>query len=389
LEKDWDFRYQHASDIRTDLKRLKRDTSSGKSAVAMSGPASTPEHGSGAAAIVSRRPLWRLWLAGSLVVVLAGLAVAWFFLHRTAPQPATELTKTRLTFNSSEDPVFFVAISADGKYLAYSDLSGIHVKLLSNGEERLIPRPAEVPVSAYWGVVSWFPDDTQLLANSWEPGGLPSMWTVSVLGQSQRELREAAVGFDVSPEGARIAFAPAEGSGYSGELWEMGSQGENPQKVVAIREDEFFGRVHWSPDGQRLSYLRLQRNPRRYSIETCDLKGSNRTVLVSEPDKWVSSFCWLADGRVVYPVDSNLWQVGIERRSGVPTGKPRRITQWAGSNIGRLSASADGKRLALLRMTQQQQVYLGELAPGGTRMNAPRRLTNDEASDRPSTTTLS
>jgi eukaryotic-like serine/threonine-protein kinase len=32
LEKDRDVRYQHASDIRTDLQRLKRDTESGKSA---------------------------------------------------------------------------------------------------------------------------------------------------------------------------------------------------------------------------------------------------------------------------------------------------------------------------------------------------------------------
>jgi serine/threonine protein kinase len=31
LEKDPDLRYQHASDIRTDLKRLKRDTDSGRS----------------------------------------------------------------------------------------------------------------------------------------------------------------------------------------------------------------------------------------------------------------------------------------------------------------------------------------------------------------------
>ena len=35
----------------------------------------------------------------------------------------------------------------------------------------------------------------------------------------------------------------------------------------------------------------------------------------------------------------------------------------------------------LLKTTFQEQVYLGELAAGGTRMNPPRRLTNDEAYD--------
>jgi Tol biopolymer transport system component len=37
----------------------------------------------------------------------------------------------------------------------------------------------------------------------------------------------------------------------------------------------------------------------------------------------------------------------------------------------------------LLKGTYQSQVYLGELAKGGTRMNPPRRLTNDEAYDCP------
>jgi len=48
-----------------------------------------------------------------------------------------------------------------------------------------------------------------------------------------------------------------------------------------------------------------------------------------------------------------------------------------------LSASTDGKQLVLLKTTSQSQVYLGELAAGGTRMNPPRRLTNDEAFDYP------
>ena len=121
------------------------------------------------------------------------------------------------------------------------------------------------------------------------------------------------------------------------------------------------------------------------SIETCDLKGANRTVVVSA-DLWLNDFCWLPEGRIVYarqdPLnssDDNLWQIGIDNHAGTPTGKPKRITQWAGSYLRGLSASADGKRLVLLKQTNQAQVYLGELAAGGTRMKPPRRLTNDEA----------
>ena len=140
-------------------------------------------------------------------MVAALVALAWFLLHRP-PKPSAELTQKRLTFNSSENPVQSAAISPDGKYLAYSDPAGIHVKLLSTSEERLIPRPAGVPASAYWVVDSWFPDGTQLLADAYEPGGHKSMWTVSVLGQSPRELREGASGFEVSPDGTHIAFSP-------------------------------------------------------------------------------------------------------------------------------------------------------------------------------------
>lgn len=149
--------------------------------------------------------------------------------------------------------------------------------------------------------------------------------------------------------------------------------------------------MHWSPNGQRLAYSRVQRNADKFqlTIETCDLKGTRRTVVVSA-DVFLHDFCWLPEGRIVYARqdslgsnDENLWQIGIDNTGGTPTGKPKRITQWAGSELLGVSASADGKRLVLLKQTDQAQVYLGELAAAGTRMTPPRRLTNDEAWDEP------
>jgi eukaryotic-like serine/threonine-protein kinase len=186
LENDRDLRYQHASEMRTDLKRLKRDTDSGRSlAVA---PGFGPAHADlkvGATAPSQEPTSDSLIIAGLMkrhkrgavgtvvaVAVLAGLA--WFFLHRT-PQPSPpELTQTRLTFNSGEDTITSDTISPDGKYLTYSDLAGIHVKLVSTGEERVIPSPAGVATDAYWRAVSWFPDGTQLLATTSVPGAKAS-----------------------------------------------------------------------------------------------------------------------------------------------------------------------------------------------------------------------
>jgi len=138
LEKDRDLRYHSAGDLRADLKRLKRDTDSGRVGAGLAPPSLA------GAPAPTRAPQgmplrWPLWLAGSLAVIAAGVAVAWLLLHRRPPQPPPELTQTRLTFNSIENPVGEVAaISPDGRYLAYSDSAGIHFKLMSTGDERLI-----------------------------------------------------------------------------------------------------------------------------------------------------------------------------------------------------------------------------------------------------------
>ena len=112
-------------------------------------------------------------------------------------------------------------------------------------------------------------------------------------------------------------------------------------------------------------------------METCDLKGANRTaVVVAE----VRSICWLPDRRIVYSqgesrdVDANLWQIGVDT-AGKPTGKPKRITRWAGSDLKGMSATADGTRIVLRKETYPSQVYIGELAAGGTPSGPPRRLT--------------
>ena len=91
LEKDRSLRYQHASEIRADLQRVKRDTETGKASPIMVHPA--------------RRRSWML-VAASMLVVMGAIA-AWFY--RTHSKPALSASDTVVVAdfaNSTGDSVF-------------------------------------------------------------------------------------------------------------------------------------------------------------------------------------------------------------------------------------------------------------------------------------------
>ena len=94
LEKDRNLRYQHASDIRTDLQRLKRDTESGRVPAAAS---------AGATSHLGMR--WKVIIPVALAVV--ALAVGgYFYLHRT-PKITDKGTILLADFtNTTGDAVF-------------------------------------------------------------------------------------------------------------------------------------------------------------------------------------------------------------------------------------------------------------------------------------------
>ena len=95
LEKDRDLRYQHASELRTDLKRLKRDTDSGRSAGTISAGSAELSSAAGtgglaAAAVVSKpgRPRWKG--VGSRCRRLGSCRHRVAHLFSISPSPATQ-----------------------------------------------------------------------------------------------------------------------------------------------------------------------------------------------------------------------------------------------------------------------------------------------------------
>ena len=71
LEKDRDLRYQSAADVRADLKRIKRETETGKSAAALPGPAKTAS-------------AMKYGIAAAVLIVAAMAVGLWYWRGRTS-----------------------------------------------------------------------------------------------------------------------------------------------------------------------------------------------------------------------------------------------------------------------------------------------------------------
>src|SRR5207248_2714201 len=72
----------------------------------------------------------------------------------------------QLTTNSTEVPVRTAAISPDGKLLAFSDITGLHIKNTETSETGTLPVPhAAASGRVDWQIMGWFPDGGSFLAN--------------------------------------------------------------------------------------------------------------------------------------------------------------------------------------------------------------------------------
>jgi tetratricopeptide (TPR) repeat protein len=106
LEKDRDLRYQSAADVRSDLKRLKRDSESGTISAATASGSSLRSSSLFKPAAPDRNRKLRLWLISALVVAVAAAGIAFVFLKRG--HALTEKDSILITdfVNTTADPVF-------------------------------------------------------------------------------------------------------------------------------------------------------------------------------------------------------------------------------------------------------------------------------------------
>lgn len=390
MEKDRELRSQTAAELRADLKRLKRDTESGRQVVSASLPASS----------TSSERRWPFRLALFLAVALAGVLIAWALWRHAGGR--TEPTERQLTANPPEDYVMGAAISRDGKYLAYADQTGLYVRSVDTGEIHPVPLPAE-----FRGLlvhIQWFPDGGTLIAMVFGSEG-PDLWIIRVLGQAAPHLLYRLGEYPaISPDGQLIAFRkhePLLGT-RSTELLIGSIRGEKPRRLVTVGQDEAVSAPAWSPDGHWIAYVRSWKTGDGYWTRGLEVRPSDggpaKTVLseTSLPKSSTFAFplvlCWSPDWRLVFsvqqvegPIDFNwptsggfsLWTVPVKPATGQAAGHPEQFSSRIELVPMFGSITGDGKHLTYLKRYIWQDVYLAELGRDGSTISPPRRFTLD------------
>jgi len=305
LEKDRDMRCQTAAELRADLKRLKRDTESGRARV-------VGEHLYGAPETKPARegrkgpPLPRRWAAIALAgaVVVAGAALAYWL---TRPLPPPRITRTvQLTNTGRQKDAHLVT---DGPRVYFSEVVAgrnvLHQVSAAGGEATPVPTSAQ-------NVWVWdiSPNGSELLVATslgLEPETPPRV--MSVLGGSPRRLGNIlAHDATWSPDGRKIVYANGN------DLFLASSDGSESRKLVAASGPTSWPR--WSPDGTRLRFSVFDPNTGSNSLWEVSAGGTNLHRLLPGWNNPPAECCgnWTVDGNCfVFPAHRdgkwNLWAI--------------------------------------------------------------------------------
>jgi serine/threonine protein kinase len=370
LEKDRDLRYQHASDMRAELQRLKRDTDSSRHVSAASTDESSGSQapaqsttGSGSAQVVvaaQPRPWWRGAAAmGALIVVLVvGLAVYWL-LHRGRPAPFQNFSITQVT-NSNRAVV--TSISPDAKYvLTVMDDKGLNSLWLRNvatGSDTQV-----LPPSATIANVAFSPDGNYIFFRKAENAIASdfNIYRAPVLGGTPKAVvQDVDSAFTFSPNGGRMAYLRAnnpETGKYR--LIEANLDGTD-EKVLHIAPMAVLPRwVTWSPDGKKIAYPEIQQGNALSGINLYDLtSGKIQTLTFADKAIWEMTWSSSGDGLfVIYQQKGpnyNRRQIGYV---SLPDGELHPISRDTNS-YATLSLSQDGKTLATVQQKAAGNFYI-------------------------------
>jgi eukaryotic-like serine/threonine-protein kinase len=277
LEKDRDVRYQSASEIRADLKRLKRDSDSAVSSAITPAPAALAQ-------VPSRAARWPWAAATAAVLVLAGVSL-WYF----APIPSPRITSsTQITHDASIKG----QLATDGSRVYFTEASGGRFILAEvsagGGETKEIPTPFQNLV-----ISDISPDHSELLVGTFEGTHLDTpIWALPVPSGSPRRLGDITASWaSWSPDGSQIIYV--KGSA----LYLAKPDGTQSRLLVSVDGIPYYAR--FSPDGTRIRFTVKARDRVALALWEIRADGSNLHPLLPQWRTHSAACCgeWTPDGR--------------------------------------------------------------------------------------------
>ncbi|MGH9724918.1 MAG: hypothetical protein ACRD41_07625, partial [Candidatus Acidiferrales bacterium] len=395
LEKDRDLRYQTAAELRTDLKRLKRDADSSRgqaaldsswpsiSAAPRSDSAATPVAGPlpQTTAVPLARSKTRYFVWGAVVVIIAALAIA--YLHKRSAPNSVPATFTEMTINpvTSSGNVHLDAISPDGKWLAYvadsNDGHGIFVHQLATGSVAQVQAGTEGEI----GGLTFSTDGNYLYYVKYEPGSNDGVLfqAPSIGGSSRQIISDVDSPVTFSPDGKSFAFVRQTPQTKSSNLMIANVDGSGSRQLAVLHDPAYFSTQGpaWSPDGRHIIVAETPDGDfMKFGVEAVSSDSGASTRLGSREWGYPRQIAWLPDGSAVLfsatpsrmSLNAQIWELTY------PGGVERRVTNDLNFYTG-ASITSDGESLATVQVTLTGGLWSAALGSNST-FSPPHQITS-------------
>jgi serine/threonine protein kinase/sugar lactone lactonase YvrE len=356
LEKDRDLRYQSAADLRGDLRRLKRDTESGRKpksaasglSVPMADPVvATSRPPSSSSTVVAAARQHKLGtgvatLIGAVLVAAAAYGVfALFNRNRHVPFENISITKVTETGKAA-----LVAISPDAKYILTvvrdAGQESLWLRNLpTNSDTQVIP-PAEVE----YAHLRFSPDGNYLYFERSEPGSeeLKYLYRAPVLGGTPQKLvTDIDSNITFSPDGRQIAyFRDNNPEAGKQRLLLLPAEGGEEKVLYSGPVSGGLQDPAWSPDGKTIVCMAIQPGDAFSGLVALDIATGKQKLFFTSALDIIQRPAWMPDQSGLL-AQSNLGHAQIVFVS-YPDGQLHNVTRDTNS-YSEPGVAADGRTL--------------------------------------------
>jgi len=322
----------------------------------------------------------RVVLAAAVAAALvAALAVGSSYLRagRLADGAFRKISVARLTDGAQ---VSALALSADGKYIAYAATRGDAQSLLVRQVETHAAVEVVPPAPVGYRGITFSRDGAWVYYVTVEKNSLVgTLYRVPLLGGTPQKVLDESVGSRVefSPDGKQVAFVHWTDRTHTALL--VANLDGAGRRLLATLDYEGGFSVDgpaWSPDGKTILVPTQSYNGKRSyaDVVAVNVEDGSRRTLLGGRWNWIGQLTWLADGSGVV---LTAWDGNSEVMSdqvwliSYPAAETRRVTSDVNGYLG-VGVSADARLIAASESAPARNFWV---APGGDWTQA-QRITN-------------